>query len=128
MNYKYILRDIKLSKLTGTPLSGEASRLIKFWDELWVGMVVKIEPNKEKIECWKDDHSYYYFVQDDKNGFLWCNYFKVWLFFEAELGLGYSEIQELIQYMVGKTISSEINKPIPWKYPSHHKGRYDLKL
>ena len=109
----HILRDIKLSKLTDTPMSDEASKLVKFWDELWCDMKVHIDANKGEIKCWKDGYKYYYFAQDDKNGSLWCDYYKVWLFFEEELGLDYSEIQGLIQYMVDKTLNCGVNTPLP---------------
>ena len=111
MDYKYILREIKLSKLTGMLMSTEATMFIKFWDELWVDMEVKIDPIKGKIECWKDDHSHYYFVQDDKNDFMWCHYTKVWLFFEKELRLDYYEIQEFIQHMVSEISNQVVNAP-----------------
>ena len=107
----HILRDIKLSKLTEIPMSTKASRFVKFWDELWTGMKVKIDPIKGEIKCWKDDHDCYYFRQDDKNDRLWCNYNKVWSFFDRKLGLDYTDIQELIHYMVDKTLNCEVNTP-----------------
>ena len=116
MDYKYILRDIKLSKLTGTPLSGEASRFIEFWDDLWADMKVKIDPIKGEIRCWKDDYDYYYFQQDDKNDNLWCDRYRVWSFFRDDFDLKYTETQELIQYMVDKTLNCEVSTP--WRlYP-----------
>ena len=110
--YKYILRDIKLSKLTDTPMSDKATKFIEFWDDLWCDMKVNVDVNKGEIRCWKDDFDYHYFRQDDKKGHLWCNYYKVWLFFETELGLEHVEIQEFIQTMVVKTLNCEVNTPI----------------
>ena len=107
----YLLRDIKLSKLTGTPLSGKASRFIEFWDELWTDMKVKIDPTKGEIKCWKDDYDQYYFIQNDKNDNLWCNRYRVWLIFWDDFGLKYTETQELMQYMVDKTLNYVINTP-----------------
>ena len=106
-----ILREIKLSKFTETPMSDEATMLVNFWDELWCDMKIKIDPIKGEIRCWKDDHDCYYFRQDDKNDRLWCNYNKVWSFFDIQLGLTYSGIQELIQTMVDKTLNCEVNTP-----------------
>ena len=107
----HILREIKLSKLTDTPMSEQATMLVKFWDELWADMKVKIDPPKGEIKCWKDDYDYYYFQQDNKNDSLWCNYAKVWSFFSEELELDYTEIQELIQTMVDKTLNCKVNTP-----------------
>ena len=111
----HILRDIKLSELTGTPLSEEASKVVKFWDELWVDMKVQIDAEKGEIRCWKEEYDYYYFTQYSKNYFLWCDCEKVWSFFEKELGLDYHEIKEFIQHMVNKTLNCVVNTPCYFK-------------
>ena len=108
----HILRDIKLSKLTGTPLSEKASKVIKFWDELWVDMKIKIIPNSVEFGCWKNDYYYCYFLQTSKSDYLSCDYDRVWSFFEDDLRLDCGEIEELIKYMVGETLNCEINTPI----------------
>ena len=107
----HILRDIKLSKLTDTPMSDDASKLIKFWNNIWLDMKVSVDVDKGEIKCWKDGYDYYYFIQVDKNDDLWCNYDKVWLFFIDDLGLEYDETQELVQYMVDKTLNCRVNTP-----------------
>ena len=109
MNYEYILREIKLSKLTGTPMSTKASKLVKFWDKLWDNMKIKIDSSKGEIKYWKDEH--YYFHQNDKNDRLWCNHTKVWSFFRNELELDRDDIQKLIQYMMNKTLNCVVNTP-----------------
>ena len=108
----YILREIKLSKLSGIPMSKEASKLSKFWDDLWCDMKVRINTIEGEIECWKDGHGRYYFRQYNKLGALWCDYEKVWSFFQGGLCLGCSEIQELIQHMVTEALSCEVNTPL----------------
>ena len=111
MDCKYILRDIKLSKLTGTPVSDGVTKLIEFWNDLWCDMKVSIDAGKGEIKCWKDDYDYYYFHQDDKNDNLWCDFEKVWSFTQYDLELTYTETQELIQYMVDKTLNCEVSTP-----------------
>ena len=113
MNYEYILREIKLSKLTDTPMGDEATMLVKFWDELWADMKIKIDPIEGEIRCWKDDHDYYYFFQDENHNYLWCDYDKVWSFFGRDLGLNYDDTQELVQRMVGETLNCKVNTPNP---------------
>ena len=105
---EHILRDIKLSKLTDTPLVGDADKLVKFWNELWTDMKVVIDPKKGEIKCWKDGYDCYYFSQNKKHGYFWCDNYKVWSFFEGELRLEYSETQKLIQYMVCETLNYNI--------------------
>lgn len=102
----HILRDVKLSKLTNTPMGEDTTKFIKFWDELWINMKVHVDPKKGKIRCWKEGYDYYYFTQND-NGILWCNHYKVWTFFGEELGLNNNDTQELIQYMIGDILNCE---------------------
>ena len=105
----HILRDIRLSKLTGKPMGDKASKLNKFWDDLWCDMRVYVDVIKGEIKCWKDSHNYYYFHQDGKNTRLWCNYDEVWSFFDKKLCLSYNETQELIQIMLTLTLSYKVN-------------------
>ena len=110
----HILRDIKLSKLTGTPLSDDASKFVKFWDELWIDMKVVIDTEKGEIKCWKNDYSYYYyFYQKNKKATMWCNHRRVWSFFMNELKLEHVDAQEVTQYMLRETLKIEVNTPEP---------------
>ena len=111
----HILRDIKLSKLTGTPLSEKTSKVIKFWDELWVDMKVVINTEKGEIKCWKDDYDYYYFYQKNKKATMWCNHRGVWSFFMNELKINHVDVQEVTQYMLRETLKSEVSTP-QWTY------------
>ena len=108
----HILREIKLSKLTDTPMSMEASMLVRFWETLWYDMKVRVDPIKGEIKCWKDVYDYYYFHQDDKNDSLWCDHNTVWPFFRRNLRLNYKETQELIRQMVVETLNCVVNTPL----------------
>ena len=108
----HILREIKLSNLTDTPMSTKATKLVEFWGELWSGMKVKIDPKKGEIRCWRDDYDYYYFYQEDRNDYLWCDTEKIWSFFRRDLGLNYDGTQELIHQMVDETLNYIVNTPI----------------
>ena len=105
----YILRDIKLSKLTDTPMSDDTSKLIKFWNDLWCDMWVQIDAEKGEIRCLKNGHNY--FIQEDKNDFMWCDFGRVWSFFRYELGLDYGETLGLIQHMMGDALNCRVNTP-----------------
>ena len=107
----YILRDIKLSKLTNIPPVGDAAKLVKFWDELWTDMKVYIDKKKGEIKCWKDGYDYYYFIQNDKNDRLWCNFEQVIFSFIYYLGLTYPVYEELIHHMVDDILNCEVNPP-----------------
>ena len=112
----HILRDIKLSKLTGMSLSKEASRVVKFWDKLWVDMKVQIDAEKGEIKCWKDECCYY-FIQDNRYDYMWCDFENVWSFFRHDLDLNYNDTHEFIQYMVSETLNCRVNTLIGSYYP-----------
>ena len=107
-----ILREIKLSKVTDTPLSDDASKLVEFWDELWIDMKIYINTDKGEIKCWKDGYNYYYFRQDDENDKFWCNHNKIWVFLQEEMNFNHNEIIELIQYMVIETLNHKVNHKV----------------
>ena len=109
----HILREIKLSKLTDTPMSMKASKLDKFWNEFWGGMKIMVNSTKGEIRCWKDGYDYYYFIQREKNDYLWCDPVKIWSFFRYDLGLNCKEARELIYQMVGEALNYEVNTPKP---------------
>ena len=117
----YLLREIKLTKLTETPLSDEASKLIKFWDGLWTDMKVIVDAGKGEIKCWKEGYEYYYFIQKDENDYLRCDIDEVWSFFMTELKINFNDTQELIQYMVVKTLNSRVSTAAPAYDPTHQK-------
>ena len=107
----HILREIKLSKLTGITMSMEASKLVEFCDALWTDMKVTIDTNKGEIRCWKDGYKYNYFYQNNKGTSLWCDYDKVWSFFKVDLKLNHDETQELIQHIVAMALNCKVNTP-----------------
>ena len=108
----HILREIKLSKLTDTSMSSEASKFIKFWNNLWCDMKVIDDINKGEIKCWKDGYDYYYFRQDGKHSYLWCDCDKVWTFFRDDLCLNQIEIKEFIQQIMVETLNCVVNTPM----------------
>lgn len=107
----HILREIKISKLTDAPMGDDATKTVKFWGELWDNMKVRVDQTKGEIKCWKDGYDFYYFLQNNKNDYLWCDYDKVWAFFEENLVLGYNDTQEFIQTMVDGTLNCGTNIP-----------------
>ena len=116
----HILREIKLSNLTDTPMSMKASKLVEFWDNLWADMKVSANHKKGEIVCWKDDYDYYYFYQNNKSARLWCDYNEVWTFFRDELKLSHDKTQELIQQMVSEALNYKVNIPFLTQMPHYN--------
>jgi len=45
----------------------------------------------------------FYYYQDEKNGYCYINFWKIWVFFLIVFGYKYSEIQQLIKEWLGET-------------------------
>ena len=60
----------------------------------------------------KDDRTYYvdenrkplfYYYQDSKNGYVYINYDKIWVFFESIFGLNTLQTKEIMAIWLGET-------------------------
>ena len=60
----------------------------------------------------KDDKTYYvdkdglplfYYYQDSKNGYVYVNYERIWVFFESIFGLNYSDSQAIVKVWLEET-------------------------
>jgi len=51
----------------------------------------------------KDRLPLFYYYPDEKNGFVFINYYRIWMFFEEVIGLKYSEIQTIINNWLEET-------------------------
>ena len=113
-----IVRDIKLSEVLGTELNPLSKKVSEFIDDKLEGLV-----QFESVECPGD---FFYkkddiilFKQDIKNERLWCSWQHYWSFFEREIGLSYSEIQELTRGMVGEHLNCKQLTPLKWSLQSY---------
>ena len=95
-----ILRDIKLSEVLGMELNPLTKKVKEFIYDKLDGLVQFEVDNYPNIIFYKKD-KIILFEQDLKNEWLRCSYEHYWSFFRDEIGLSYSEIQELTKAMVG---------------------------
>ena len=67
--------------------------------ELMDGMERRVDPeDSHKIVWYKNDG--WYFEQDEEIGILWCQYDRVWSFFETNYSSKYSDIQLIIKSLM----------------------------
>ena len=60
------------------------------------GMERMVHPEYPNLTLWyKGDD--WYFEQDEENGYLWCQYDRVWSVFETNYSPKYAEIQVIIK-------------------------------
>ena len=105
-NIKQLLRDIKLSEVLGMELNPLNKKVKEFIDDKFEGLVqFKSDEYPDSIFYKKD--GIILFEQDLKNERLICSYQHrhYWSFFEREIGLSYSEIQELTKALVGEHLN-----------------------
>ena len=67
--------------------------------ELMEGMERRVHPDYPHITLWYKEDGWY-FEQDEKTGCLWCQYERVWSFFEIEYGGNYVDIQLIIKSLM----------------------------
>ena len=85
-----------------------------FFKELFDGMyTMEHEDYPKSILFVKkiNDKVIVYMEQDPKNGWLWCSYGLIWLFFKDEIGLEYKDIQVLINERVEKAFNLKVGTP-----------------
>ena len=97
---KQILRDIKLSEVLGTELNPLSKKVKDYIDSKLEGLIQFEMGNYPDSIFYKKD-GIILFEQDLKNEWLRCSYEHYWSFFDKEIGLRYSEIQELTRGMMG---------------------------
>ena len=77
----------------------EPTDIDKVFLDLMEGMERKIHPYYPNLTLWyKGDD--WYFEQNEENGYLWCQYDRVWSVFEREYGGNYADIQSIIKSLM----------------------------
>ena len=69
--------------------------------DLMEGMEIRVHPNDPHFTLWYKEDGWY-FEQDEKIGYLWCQTDRVWSFFETNYTPKYAEIQVIIKDLMEK--------------------------
>ena len=67
--------------------------------DLTEGMKKKVHPDYPHRTIWYKEDGWY-FEQDEKNGDLWCQYDRVWSFFETNYSPKYTDVQSIIKNLM----------------------------
>ena len=67
--------------------------------DLMEGMERRVHPDEPHKTLWYKENDWY-FEQDEKNGNLWCQYGRVWSFFETNYSSNYAETQSIIRNLM----------------------------
>ena len=78
-------------------------KLRYYWEkpflDLMEGMERKVRPDEPNRILWYKDDGWY-FEQNEKTGYLWCQYDRVWSFFETNYSSNYDETQSIIRNLM----------------------------
>ena len=74
----------------------ESTDIDKVFLDLMEGMERKIHPYYPHLIIWYKNNEWY-FKQDEENGYLWCQYDRVWSVFETHYSPNNTEIQVIIK-------------------------------
>ena len=108
---RQILRDIKLSETLDKELNPLSKKVKEFIDDKLEGLIQFENDNYPDSIFYKKDEVIL-FEQNLKSERLWCHVEHYWSFFKEEIGLKYSEIQELTRGMVGTHLNYKELTPL----------------
>ena len=67
--------------------------------DLMEGMKRKVHPDYPHKTLWYKNNEWY-FEQDEENGYLWCQYERVWSVFYANYSPKYTDVQSIIKSLM----------------------------
>jgi hypothetical protein len=105
-----IVRHIKISKVLGVELEGDAKKVDDFFNELFEGLKeYEIDEYPGDILLRKNNKTYMWY--DTENEMLMCSDKHIWSFFKKEFGYKDNEIRKLIQSMLELLLKRKIFTP-----------------
>ena len=118
MTYGQYSDHIKLCQYLGKEPQGEFKEFYDFVTGLWKDMAFSVindhneQSNGHTIILHKGTD--FYMEQDFKNGWLWCDWDRVWSFFESKKGMVLPETQEFIRGVVEEHLKCKALTPKRW--------------
>ena len=111
MTYRQYSDHIKLCTYLGKEPRGEFKDFYGFLTELWRDMEISVVDNYKVQSIILHKGDMFYMEQDFKNGWLWCDWDRVWSFFESKKGMEVSDTQDFIQSMVEEHLKCRVLTP-----------------
>ena len=68
----------------------------------------------------------FYYYQDSKNGYVYINYDRIWVFFNSIFGLNYTESEEIMKVWLGETYNLRGFTPTTHRLKFSHQVGRDL--
>ena len=86
-------------QIAGQPYSVETK------ESVFAKMVANLERKEDRTKYpdsvfWLNKDGQFMFQHDEKNGYFWCSYARVWSVFESKFGMNYDEIKAFTKGVV----------------------------
>jgi len=78
-------------------------KIILKWLNKEYGNLTKVVRDDRTFYIDKDRLSLFYYYQDQKNGYIYVNYNRIWLFLESVFSMNHLEISELLKVWLEDT-------------------------
>jgi hypothetical protein len=78
-------------------------RLVLKWLNKGFGDLTPVVKDDKTFYVDKDRKPLFFYYQDSKNGYVYVNYERIWVFFESIFGLNYSDSQEIVKVWLEET-------------------------
>ena len=84
-------------------------------ESIFAELVANLERKEDRVKYpnsvfWMNKDGEFMFEHDDeKNGYFWCSYARVWSVFETKFGMKYDEIQSFTKGMVEEHFKCKVN-------------------
>ena len=112
MTYRQYSDHIKLCQYLGKEPQGEFKEYYDFITGLWVDMEISVVDNYKVQSIIFHKGDMFYMEQDFKNGWLRCEWDRVWSFFQVKKGMEVSDTQDFIQSMVEEHLKCRVLTPL----------------
>jgi len=86
--------------------------LVLKWLNKTFGDLTKVFKDDTTYYVDKDRKLLYYYYQDKKNGFVYVNYDRIWVFFESIFGLNHLQTQEILKVWLEETYNIRGVRPL----------------
>jgi len=109
MNYNDYRTHLLTCEYLNREPTGQYKKVYDYLTDLWAGMEMVADSQNNRIVV--QNEVGWVFVQDMKNGRLWCRYGKVWSFFKNDMGMEIPDLRDFVKSMVDEHLICKVGTP-----------------
>jgi hypothetical protein len=87
-------------------------KLVLKWLNKEFGDLTEVVKGSRTFYVGRDRKPLFFYYQDDKNGYVYINYDKIWVFFESIFGMEYNQTQDIINKWLEETYNLRGHTPL----------------